>query len=226
MVGAPGTTPGTPGSTVASRNSSSLHGNNSLGRSAHERLFGSKADSSDPLVDYATRSQLLAGVGGGANNNGNTSLERSSLERQKTSGTKMGTSSYDSVSSYDSYNTSQLVQNMRLGPNAPDDLKSVPGVTRPPLPGSNPDYGVNESINTQRNSSHLHDSIGNRNSLHERSGYNGDISSRSIGSHEQLTPRNSNDRPNGMPQRPTNLGLDSPRAKHLIDTKGDYGKYG
>lgn len=171
-------TPNIPGSAGPIRNPSSLHGNNSLGRSAHERLFGLKSDSSDPLVDYATRSQLLTG----ASNNAN-SLERSSIERQKPGGTKMGTSSYDSVSSYDSYNASQMVQNLRLGPNAPDDLKSVPTASaRPPLPGSTQDFhnqSTNDSMNSPRNSGHLHDTIGNRNSLHERSGYNGDISSRS-----------------------------------------------
>lgn len=121
--------PGTPGSSLPSRNSSSLHGNNSMGRSAHERLFGSKSlDHTDPTLmsdEYATRSSLL--TPDKRNGNGN-SLDRpnnSSLDRQKAP--KMGNSSYDSVSSYDSYSTSQLTpQTMRLGPNAPDDLKSVP----------------------------------------------------------------------------------------------------
>uniref|UniRef100_A0A336KSV6 Netrin receptor UNC5 n=2 Tax=Culicoides sonorensis TaxID=179676 RepID=A0A336KSV6_CULSO len=225
---------GTPGSSLPSRNSSSLHGNNSLGRSAHERLFGSKSlDHSDPTLndEYASRSQLL-GTADKRNGNGNSSLDRpnNSLDRQKPG--KMGNSSYDSVSSYDSYSTSQLTpQTMRLGPNAPDDLKSVPNTNgRPPLtPNQSQEYRnsvANELMGSPR-SSHLHqDIIGNRNSMHDRSGYNGDISSRSLGGHEPLTPRNSNERPMNMniPQRPTNLGLDGPR-KQMIDTKPEYGKY-
>lgn len=120
--------PGTPGSSLPSRNSSSLHGNNnSLGRSAHERLFGSKSlDNSDPTTmmndEYATRNQLLASAD---KRNGSLDRPNNSLDRQKA--TKMGNSSYDSVSSYDSYSMSQLTpQTLRLGPNAPDDLKSVP----------------------------------------------------------------------------------------------------
>ncbi|XP_063697215.1 uncharacterized protein LOC134828156 isoform X3 [Culicoides brevitarsis] len=224
--------PSTPGSSLPSRNSSSLHGNtNSLGRSAHERLFGSKSmdhgdpSASNPMMsdDYATRTQLLGSTDKRNGNGTNSSLDRSKA-------TKMGNSSYDSVSSYDSYNTSQMTPQtaMRLGPNAPDDLKSVPNTNgRPPLtPNQNQEYRTSDVMGSPRNS-HLHqDMIGNRNSMHDRSGYNGDISSRSIGSHEPLTPRNSNDRPMNMniPQRPTNLGLDGPR-KQMIDSKVDYGKY-
>lgn len=71
--------------------------------------------------------------------NGLSSLERaqnSSLDRNRTgqppppgnpTTPNKANGSYDSVSSYDSYNATQLTaQNMRLGPNAPDDLKSVP----------------------------------------------------------------------------------------------------
>lgn len=48
----------------------------------------------------------------------------------------------------------------------------------------------------------------------------------SSGAHDPLTPRNSGERPGGMniPQRPSNLALESPR-KHIIETKTDYGKY-
>lgn len=77
--------------------------------------------------EYATRNQLLGSADKRNVVNGNSSLDRpnNSLDRQKAA--KMGNSSYDSVSSYDSYSTSQLTpQTMRLGPNAPDDLKSVP----------------------------------------------------------------------------------------------------
>lgn len=39
---------------------------------------------------------------------------------------RTNSSTYDSISSYDSCNAA--MQNLRLGPNAPDDLKSVPSV--------------------------------------------------------------------------------------------------
>jgi len=127
-----------------------------LGRSAQERLFGSKsqqlgiANGEDLHDDYATRTQLLMNSPDKRTGSGN-SLDRlhSSLDRQRGS-TSVGNGvivppgvggvpgsnkvinnngSYDSVSSYDSYNTTQMsVQNIRLGPNAPDDLKSVPNV--------------------------------------------------------------------------------------------------
>uniref|UniRef100_A0AAG5CYY3 Tight junction protein ZO-1 n=1 Tax=Anopheles atroparvus TaxID=41427 RepID=A0AAG5CYY3_ANOAO len=128
--------------------------------------------------------------------------------------------SYDSVSSYDSYNTaSQLTaQNMRLGPNAPDDLKSVPNTRNgshqmvPNQPGLG-EYGRNPAMNNMPTSDMLLTTA--------RTNYNG------AGVHEPLTQRNSGDRSGGgmnMPQRPTNLVLDSPR-KHMIETKTDYGKY-
>lgn len=135
------TTPSTPGSSLPSRNSST---GGTLGRSAQERLFGNKAstDNLDQAADdYATRSQMLGPTPEkrGTITNGLSSLERaqnSSLDRTRTSQPpppgnpttpNKANGSYDSVSSYDSYNTSQLTaQNMRLGPNAPDDLKSVP----------------------------------------------------------------------------------------------------
>lgn len=87
-----------------------------IARSAHDRLFGSKTlDSSDIQDDYISRNSFEKR----ANSN---SLEREQVTENKNNG------SYDSVSSYDSYNTTQLsLQNNKLGPNAPDDLKkSVP----------------------------------------------------------------------------------------------------
>lgn len=100
------------------RNSNPLAGG-TIGRSAQERLFSAKLSSEniDQENEYGTR-----------RTNGN-SMERnqSSLDRQRASAIKNSNGSYDSVSSYDSFNTTQLsVQNIRLGPNAPDDLKSVP----------------------------------------------------------------------------------------------------
>lgn len=53
----------------------------------------------------------------------NNSLDRHQ-RATKMPGANKNNGSYDSVSSYDSCNTTQI--SMRLGPNAPDDLKSVP----------------------------------------------------------------------------------------------------
>lgn len=102
--------------------------NHSLGRSAQERLFGAKnsSDHTDGQDEYGTRNSLLNSVEKRANG---SSLDRkqSSLDRSSRSATAKNNGSYDSVSSYDSCNTTQIsMQNLRLGPNAPDDLKSVP----------------------------------------------------------------------------------------------------
>lgn len=123
-----------------------------LGRSAQERLFGThKSDefvNESAAADYSSRGNLLnasAGSGGGVGVvdklNGSTdgsldrqqmsSLDRSGMMRAGGGGTKGNnttgtTGSYDSMSSYDSCNTTQISMQQRLGPNAPDDLKSVP----------------------------------------------------------------------------------------------------
>lgn len=104
--------------------------NHSLGRSAQERLFGASktsTDHTDGQDEYGTRNSLLNAVEKRANG---SSLDRkqSSLDRSsRSAGVKNNNGSYDSVSSYDSCNTTQIsMQNLRLGPNAPDDLKSVP----------------------------------------------------------------------------------------------------
>ncbi|XP_021706854.1 tight junction protein ZO-1 isoform X3 [Aedes aegypti] len=226
------TTPSTPASSLPSRNSST---GGTLGRSAQERLFGNKAstDNLDQAADdYATRSQMLGPTPEkrGTITNGLSSLERaqnSSLDRNRSSQppppgnptTPSKTNgSYDSVSSYDSYNATQLTaQNMRLGPNAPDDLKSVPnarnGTGLTPNQSNVSDYnrgsGSNDLLMTPPRGGHMHP---------DRNNFNG--------AHDPLTPRNSGERPGGMnlPQRPSNLALESPR-KHIIETKTDYGKY-
>ncbi|XP_039442199.1 tight junction protein ZO-1 isoform X7 [Culex pipiens pallens] len=224
--------PSTPGSSLPSRNSST---GGTLGRSAQERLFGNKTstDNLDQAADdYATRSQMLNAAvqdkRGAPISNGLNSLERtqnSSLDRTRpnqppghpTTPSKAN-GSYDSVSSYDSYNTSQLTaQNMRLGPNAPDDLKSVPngrgGTALAPNQSNVSDYnrtsGNNDLLMTPPRGGHMHP---------DRNNFNG--------THDALTPRNSGERNTGMniPQRPSNLALESPR-KHIIETKTDYGKY-
>lgn len=101
------------------RNSNPLGSGGTIGRSAQERLFNAKLTDNPDQDEYSTR-----------RSNGN-SMERnqSSLDRQRATAIKNTNGSYDSVSSYDSYNATQMsVPNHRLGPNAPDDLKSVPNV--------------------------------------------------------------------------------------------------
>lgn len=107
------------------------------GRSAHDRLFnngnGSKAPEYPTYEDeYSTRPNLMATPE--KRNSAGNSLDRNpsslndKMPRTPSSGGmangKTNGSSYDSVSSYDSCNNA--MQSLRLGPNAPDDLKSVP----------------------------------------------------------------------------------------------------
>lgn len=133
--------------TASARNSIGLNTSNSrngtYGRSAHEQLF---ADASSSLTatladaapvyedEYSTRINPPTDKRG--------SLNASSLDRKQsaqlldkairsssnstTPANGKTNGSYDSVSSYDSCNVA--MQNLRLGPNAPDDLKSVPTV--------------------------------------------------------------------------------------------------
>ncbi|XP_035777425.1 uncharacterized protein LOC118458750 isoform X3 [Anopheles albimanus] len=263
--GAPGAPTSTPGSSLPSRNSSS---GGTLGRSAQERLFGSKQPSTDALHDpsssaavhdeYSSRSQLLGlghgpdpkrsvmpmlngagGVGAGPTGGGASSLERNpntSLDRSRSGVSGAGTatggghqpsvpppqtgsssnnntpskangSSYDSVSSYDSYNatTQQLAaQNMSNRNGVHPMQASQPGMS---------EYGVrNPAMSNAAGQDMLLTTAA-------RGNYNG--------MHDPLAARNSGDRTGGgmnMAQRPTNLVLDSPR-KHMIETKTDYGKY-
>lgn len=143
------TPPSTLLTTAGTRNSMGLNtsassNNGTYGRSAHERLFASGtssltktlADAAPTYEDeYSTRINPVADK--------RSSVNASSLDRKQatplmdkvvrnssTSNTpangKTNGSSYDSVSSYDSCNAA--MQSLRLGPNAPDDLKSVPTV--------------------------------------------------------------------------------------------------
>lgn len=122
-------------------NTTSSSNTGSYGRSAHERLFaGGNSSLTKTLADaaptyedeYSTR----------INPDKRNSVNASSLDRKQTTLNEKGVrnssssntpangktngSSYDSVSSYDSCNAA--MQSLRLGPNAPDDLKSVPNV--------------------------------------------------------------------------------------------------
>uniref|UniRef100_A0A182KDF8 Uncharacterized protein n=1 Tax=Anopheles christyi TaxID=43041 RepID=A0A182KDF8_9DIPT len=204
--------------------------------SSRNQLLGLGAGDKRPtlpaMVNGGTTAPGTASSLERGNPNANTSLDRiggggrsaahhhpGSVGNNPQNTSSKANGSYDSVSSYDSYNTSSQLtaQNMRLGPNAPDDLKSVPNSRNGAhAMGANvsglSDYGRNPAINSSTSDMLL---------TTARSNYNG------TGVHETLTQRNSGDRSAGgmnMPQRPTNLVLDSPR-KHIIETKTDYGKY-
>ncbi|XP_017123829.1 tight junction protein ZO-1 isoform X3 [Drosophila elegans] len=199
--------------------------NGTLGRSAQERLFGKAVVQDDVQAEYITRNALVGSVA-------TESLDRqqqqqqqqqthASLERQARLNAQLkangpgggGASTYDSVSSYDSYNNTQMaMQNLgRLGPNAPDDLKSVPNASGRPLPpvGQQHDYG---------RTPHDHRSFGGPNDLNRQS------SPGRPHYHEMNASRNIDPR-NGTPQRPSNLGLENSPRKPLVETKTDYGKY-
>jgi tight junction protein 1 len=198
-----------------------------LGRTAQERLFGNNQKQSSMSPDdqtdadlYTASNKLLNTLEPMKKLNGN-SLERrdlvhghhhhhsnaqNSLDRQNS--TQKNGSSYDSVSSYDSYNINQPQQAIttstsslqnRLGPNAPDDLKSIPPPTanRASLVNSQ-DYVTNP-----------------RNSIHERD----------YGSFNGMDPMSPPRNSVNLPQRPTNLLIESPRKPHMMETKTDYGKY-
>lgn len=222
----------TPGSSLPSRNSSSVNSGGTLGRSAQERLFGNKSITGDEQQDdlYTATNKLLntlepkkmPSIG----SNGN-SLERRDLihphhhhhpnqqnSLDRTNSVQKNGSSYDSVSSYDSFNNNQAQQAIttstsslqnRLGPNAPDDLKSVPGVTSRSSMVNSTDYATNLP----------------RTAIHERE-YSFTTANGNGHSHDPMAaPRNASN----LPQRPTNLLIESPRKPQLMETKTDYGKY-
>lgn len=207
----------TPTSSLPSKSSLSVNSGGTLGRSAHDRLFDTSAKSMDDQQEhdlYTSSNKLLNTLESTKKlpSNGN-SLERrdivhghhhsnlqNSLDRQNS----VPKNGYDSVSSYESFNTNpnQTQQSMnstmsaRLGPNAPDDLKSIPGVTNRASIANSQDYTT----------ASLH-----RNQMsHDRVDYvtNGNIHNG-----------------NGVPQRPTNLLIESPRKPAHIETKSDYSKY-
>ncbi|XP_030373861.1 uncharacterized protein LOC115623597 isoform X3 [Scaptodrosophila lebanonensis] len=215
-----------PGDMPANLTGSSRHSSSggTLGRSAQERLFGKAVIQDDVQAEYMSRNALAGG----------DSVERqqqqqqqqqqhASLERQARLNAAMGspaqhkatsgTSTYDSVSSYDSYNTAQLtMQNLgRLGPNAPDDLKSVPSASARPLPPVGQLHDYSRVPHDHRSFPAANDL--NRQSSPARPHYHEMNSSRNIDPH------------NGTPQRPSHLGLESSPRKAVVETKTDYGKY-
>ncbi|XP_055905024.1 uncharacterized protein LOC129940651 isoform X8 [Eupeodes corollae] len=201
--------------TPPSRTSSS---GGTIARSAQERLFGKPTVTDDVQAEYVSRSTTNDSV---------DRTQQSSLDRQQRLNsvvasplkpTQQNGSAYDSVSSYDSYNTTQLasIQNVRLGPNAPDDLKSVPNanVGRP--------GGMNSNVPEFRSAHdhHTRNFIGandlNRQSSPGRPQYHDLTSARNI------DPRNA---ALNTPARPSNLGLENSPRKQVLETKTDYGKY-
>lgn len=128
-----------PTATARIPSNSTTNGGGTYCRSAHERLFSAVA-TTKPLEnptyedEYSTRPVLLTtpdkrnNIGNSLDRNQN-SVNEKALRTPSTGETVNGKTngSYDSVSSYDSCNNTQMsMQNLRLGPNAPDDLKSVP----------------------------------------------------------------------------------------------------
>lgn len=108
-------------------------GGSTYGRTAHERLFSNSKPSENPTYEdeYSTRPTLLgtpekrSSAGNSLDRNQN-SLNDKQQRTPSSAGNGKTNGSYDSVSSYDSCNNA--MQSLRLGPNAPDDLKSVPNL--------------------------------------------------------------------------------------------------
>lgn len=204
--------------TTPSRTNSS---GGTIGRSAQERLFGKPTVCEEVQAEYISRTTT---------NDSMDHSQQSSLDRQQRMNsviaspikpTLQNSSAYDSVSSYDSYNTNQLtgMQNVRLGPNAPDDLKSVPNAnTGRPLPAVGMNLNGQEFRNVHDH--HSKNFMGandlNRQSSPGRTMYH------EMGSMRNIDPRNS---ALNTPPRPSNLGLENSPRKHVLETKTDYGKY-
>lgn len=200
---------------------SSIHSIATLGRSSQDRLFSPSkmnGEAENEHEEYASRNQLMANK---RLNGSSTERSQASIDRQSRplSNVKMGNESYDSVSSYDSYNAAA-----RLGPNTPDDLKSAPsGNVRGPAADyiisspSKPSMGHHPAMDYSRPP--------------PSAGHHAELS-RSLSSGPNDLNRanylNGNGHPPvaGLPQRPTNLGLDpSPRKMLPFEAKTDYGKY-
>lgn len=203
---------------------SSIHSIATLGRSSQDRLFSPSkmnGEGDNDQEDYASRNQLMANK----RMNG-TTLERNqaSLDRQSLaigSPAKMGPESYESVSSYDSYNAA-AAQSMRLGPNTPDDLKSAPN-------GANGRGPADYMTNSPSKGGLGHHPSMDYNRPPGNNGAHPELS-RTLSSGPNDLNRtsylNGGGHPAGLPQRPTNLGLDpSPRKMLPFEAKTDYGKY-
>ncbi|XP_055316284.1 tight junction protein ZO-1 isoform X4 [Sitodiplosis mosellana] len=245
--------------TASARNSMGLNSsssrNGTYGRSAHEQLFG---DTNSPLTttladvapvyedEYSTRINAPTDKRGSLNassldrKQGNQLLDkshRSSSNSTTPANGKTNGSSYDSVSSYDSCNVA--MQNLRLGPNAPDDLKSVPTVaTRNVLPLSNetpvtsPRHSIHHSDSMNSRSPHDHTrNLSTTNDLNKQNSPARQLYSdtRNLGADPRSLSAERRPGNIPLPHRPMNLGLDMapPRKlpQPLLETKTDYGKY-
>ncbi|XP_031626830.1 uncharacterized protein LOC116343080 isoform X3 [Contarinia nasturtii] len=245
--------------TAGARNSMGLNTSNSrngtYGRSAHEQLFG---DANSPLTtalsdaapvyedEYSTRINPPTDKRGSLNassldrKQSNQLLEkshRSSSNSTTPANGKTNGSSYDSVSSYDSCNAA--MQSLRLGPNAPDDLKSVPNVAvRNVLPSSNetpvtsPRHSIHHSDSINSRSPHDHSrNMSNTNDLNKQNSTARQLYSdtRNMGADPRTLSAERRPGNIPLPHRPMNLGLDMapPRKlpQPLLETKTDYGKY-
>ncbi|XP_018322344.1 tight junction protein ZO-1 [Agrilus planipennis] len=180
------------------------------GRSAHERLFGTKAPGQ---VD---------------NSDQNPSSKGGSLERSVNSNSKS-----DSLSSYDSFKNSN-VPNTRIIPNAHDDLKTTLSKIEqePTMPSSPPKYGSRWDQNH-----HRHDRLGSKLDLKYSVGpncsnndLNIDASPRNSRELDKdpspsntLSPRSSTERDrHDMYRSPSKQPVPN---KIYMETKTDYGKY-
>lgn len=229
---------------------SSIHSIATLGRSSQDRLTFSPskmngdtdaaAAAAADQEEYVSRNQLMASkqqqqlrLHGNAVEHNNVNHNQASLDRQSrptSSNVKMGggNESYDSVSSYDSYNNA-AAQSMRLGPNTPDDLKSAPMVANGRggpadyimnSPSKGMGHPVHAAMDFNRPPTGHHAELARSlssgpNDLNRANYLNGN-------GHPPLDPHLAR----GLPQRPTNLGLEpSPRKMQPFEAKTDYGKY-
>nr|CAI5852690.1 unnamed protein product [Callosobruchus analis] len=166
------------------------------GRSAHERLFGAKAN---PQLD------------GNMNENGNFNPKAGSLERSQNSKS-------DSLSSYDSFNK----QPRTIGPNAHDDLKTTLSKIDPNLQNSPSKYPPGTRWDGRRKQEGKYGTTG----MAEQFMENSPRSSQEIekdGSLECITPRGSVER--DIYKYSRSPGKQSIPTKTHIETKTDYGKY-
>lgn len=187
------------------------------GRSAHERLFGTKAN------HINNNNNNDNGVNDTSNENGNFIHKASSLERSQNSKS-------DSLSSYDSYNK-QTNQQRSIGPNAHDDLKTTLSKIDPQNINNSPSkYGQNtQPATTTTTTSH-----------HRHGGSKLDLKYGLPQNDLQVdgSPRNSRElekdnldhmSPRGSVERDMYRYNRSPAKQNIpknhIETKTDYGKY-
>ncbi|XP_018564765.1 tight junction protein ZO-1 isoform X2 [Anoplophora glabripennis] len=181
------------------------------GRSAHERLFGTKAN---PQVEGADTNPP-------DNNNFNNNNKAGSLERSQNSKS-------DSLSSYDSFNKQS---NTRIGPNAHDDLKTTlskidPAVTN--LQNSPSKYGSGPrwEQNVHRHGSKLDLKYG----LPPTDQHSMDNSPRNSREMDKESSPMDAVCPRGSVERDMYRYSRSPAKQHVpgkphMETKTDYGKY-